>query len=64
MGEVIDDLLKVIGDYFVSLNRAGDKYNVSIKSINGENICESFNIEYLHILQNIIKSHIKLDITN
>lgn len=63
-GEVINDLLKVIGDYFVSLNKVNDKYSLSITSMNGEKVCESFNIEYLHTLQNIIRSNIKLEITN
>ena len=63
-GEFIDDLLKIVGDYFISLSKVNEKYNVSIKSINGEKICESFNIEYLHTLQNIVRSNIKLEITN
>lgn len=63
-GGFINDLFKVIGDYFVSLNLVDGKYNLSISSIEGEKICESFNIEYLHKLQNIVKSHIKLDIFN
>lgn len=61
-GETINDLFKMIGDYFISLVKNGEKYNLSIKSINREDICNSYNIEYLHTLQNIIKSNIKLDI--
>lgn len=61
-GETINDIFKMIGDYFISLVKNGEKYNLSIKSINGENICDSYNIEYLHTLQNIIKSNIKLEI--
>lgn len=61
--EEINDFIKLISDkYFISLVRNGEKYNLSVKSINGEKICESYNIEYLHTLQNIVRSNIKLEI--
>jgi hypothetical protein len=62
--EQINDLSKVIDDlYIISLTSNGeDKYNLSIKNLNGEKICESYNIEYLHTLQNIVRSHIKYEI--
>ena len=61
-GKSINDLLKNIGDYFISLTKVNDKYNLSVTTINGEKVCESNNIEYLHNLQNIIRSNIKIEI--
>ena len=61
--EEINDFLKLISDeYYISLVKSEEKYNLSVKSINGEKICESYNIEYLHTLQNIVRSNIKLEI--
>ena len=61
--EEINDFFKLINDeYYISLVKSGEKYNLSVKSVNGEKICESYNIEYLHTLQNIVRSNIKLEI--
>jgi len=61
--EEINDFLKLISDeYYISLVKSEEKYNLSVKSVNGEKICESYNIEYLHTLQNIVRSNIKLEI--
>lgn len=61
--EEINDFLKLISnEYYISLVKSEEKYNLSVKSVNGEKICESYNIEYLHTLQNIVRSNIKLEI--
>ena len=62
--EVINDLFRDVNDeYFISLTRNGESYNLLInKILDGEKVCESFNIKYSHTLQNIIRSNIKLEI--
>ena len=61
--EEINDFFKLISDeYYISLVKSGEKYNLSVKSVSGEKICDSYNIEYLHTLQNIVRSNIKLEI--
>jgi len=62
-GENINDFIKIIENYFILLKvDKNNKYSLSITIINGEKICDSFNIEYLHNLQNIIRSNIKEEI--
>lgn len=60
----VNDLFKMIDNdqLFVSLVKVNEKYNISIKTVNGVLVCEANNIEYLHTLQNIIRSTTKKEI--
>ncbi len=61
-GEIINDLIKDINNFLISLTLINGKYNLSITNFNGGKICESYGIEYLHNLQNIIRSNIKSEL--